>query len=296
VPGGVTLAFVGQATYFDYCALEDEARGVTPQFLDYRAGDDPGPLAARLRELAPDVVLAFRPETLPAGVLRETGATTVGFLTEPLPRPGEPSHPDLDQRLEYLAQLDAGQFDRIVSFDPVVVPTIERFAPVWRCMPIPVADRYYADPAPPRASREALFTGRSTPHRESFLAPVKHHFELVHLAHGVTGERLIGFVRDADVGVNLHNEPYPTFENRVCVYLAAGLLVISEPLSPQNGLRPGHDHLEVRTPAQLFEAVRAFNEDAEAFRPIRAAGRRQAERFRASHVYPALVRDLRQSN
>jgi hypothetical protein len=292
VPGGVTLAFVGQATYFHYCALEDEAGGVTPHFIDYRASEDPAPVIAQLEELKPDVVVAFRPETLPAGVLRESGAKTVGFLTEPLPRPGQPSHADLDQRLEYLSMIDAGQFDRIISFDPLIVPTIERFAPVWRCLPIPVADRFFADPAPPRSTRRALFTGRSTEHRESFLGFVKHHYDVTHLAHGVTDVRLIDFLCDADVGINLHNEPYPTFENRVCVYMAAGLLLISEPLSPPNGLQPGHDHLEVRDPDQLFDAVRAFNDNAEAFRPMRVAGRRQAERFRASRVYPALARDI----
>ena len=35
------------------------------------------------------------------------------------------------------------------------------------------------------------------------------------------------------IAVNLHNNPYPSFENRVCIALAAGHLVISESLSPQ---------------------------------------------------------------
>lgn len=44
--------------------------------------------------------------------------------------------------------------------------------------------------------------------------------------------------------MNIHNEPYPTFENRVFLHLAAGQLVISEPLDPGHGLEAGHDYLE----------------------------------------------------
>jgi hypothetical protein len=286
------LAFVGQATYFHYCALEQPADGVEPRFFDFRAGLDPDPLAASLRAWDPDVVLVFRPEIIPAGSFEGLRALTVGFLTEPLPRPGGVSHPDLDNRLADMERIDPGSFDRIISFDPLIVPTVERLVPVWQTMPIPVADRYFARVHAPRAQRRVIFTGRSSEHRESILGPSKHVFELAHLAHGVTDERLIEFLDDSDVGVNLHNENYPTFENRVCVYLAAGLLLISEPLSPEHGLMPGGDFIEVETADELHSALAAFHEDAEAFRPMRESGRRKAERFRASYVYPRLVRAL----
>ena len=286
------LAIVGQATYFHYCALEEPAGGVEPRFFDFHADADPGPLLGALAEFDPDVIVVFRPEIVPPGAFAERRAITCGFLTEPLPRRGQPSHPDLERRFEDLQRVDPGNFDRIVCFDPLITGTVEEVMPVWRTFPIPVADRYFADVAPPRPERRILFTGRSTEHRERLLGPVKHYYEVAHLAHGVTDERLIEFMRDADVGVNLHNEDYPTFENRVCVYLAAGLLLISEPLSPEHGLVPGSDFLEVETPDELFSAVTAYVEDAEAFRPMRLAGRRKAERFRASFVYPQLVRDL----
>jgi hypothetical protein len=286
------LAFVAQATYFHYCALEEPAAGVEPRFFDLGAGADAEPLRASLRAFAPDVVLVFRPEIIPAGTFDGLDAVTAGFLTEPLPRPGNSLHPDLERRLDDLREVDPGSFDRIISFDPLIVPTVEQFVPVWRTMPIPVADRYFAAVAPPRARHRVLFTGRSTAHRESILGPAKHAFELAHLAHGVTDERLIEFLRDADVGVNLHNEAYLTFENRVCVYLAAGLLLISEPLSPEHGLAPGSDFLEVQNADELHSALVAFHDDAEAFRPMRERGRRKAERWRASFVYPRLARDL----
>lgn len=286
------LAIVGQATYFHYCALQEPAGGVEPRFIDFKAGADEGALLGALEEFDPDVVVVFRPEIIPAGAFASRRAITCGFLTEPLPRPGQPSHPDLDRRFEDLQRVDPANFDRVVCFDPLITQTVEQVLPVWQTFPIPVADRYFADVAPPRHSRRIIFTGRSTEHRERLLASVKHHFELAHLAHGVTDERLIEFLAESDIGINLHNEDYPTFENRVCVYLAAGLLLISEPLSPEHGLVPGSDFIEATTPEQVYGAVAAFAADAEAFRPVRLAGRRKAERFRASFVYPRLVRDL----
>src|SRR5215216_1580576 len=117
------LAFAGQATYFHYCALERPAGDLEPRFFDFRAGDDPRALRTALREFGPDVVLAFRPEIFPPGSFDGIDAVTAGFLTEPLPRPGSVSHPDLDRRLADLEQIDADAFDRIISFDPLIVPT-----------------------------------------------------------------------------------------------------------------------------------------------------------------------------
>ena len=288
------LAFVGQREYFHYTSLEEPAAGVEPRFLDFRPDADPGPLLAAIEAFAPDVVFVWRPELIPPGALHDVGAITVGYLTEPLPRVGATSvsHPDLETRLEHLRRADARNFDRIVSFDPLVVPTVDPLLPVWRSFPIPVTDRYFAPVPAPSASPRVLFTGRSTAHREAFLGPVKKDFDCVHLAHGVTDEELVPFLRTADVGLNLHNEPYPTFENRVPAMLAAGLLVITETLSPHHGLLPGRDLLEVRRPWEPWELLTTWSQTPHAFHGVRLAGRRAAERFRASRVFPRFAREL----
>jgi hypothetical protein len=94
----------------------------------------------------------------------------------------------------------------------------------------------------------------------------------------------------ADVQLNLHNNPYPSFENRVCIALAAGHLVISEPLSPEHDLVAGEHFVEVRSPEELEAAVQRLHDRPEAFAEVQAAGREQAERFRASLAYPELIR------
>ena len=278
--------------YFAYCAQESPGGGVLPGFVDFRAGADAGAMLAALKRFRPDVVVVFRPEIIPPGAFDGIDALTVGFLTEPIPRNSGEPHPDLERRLDDLRAVDPSNFDRIVSFDPLVATTAARIVPVWRSLPLPVADRFFLEPRERRMTPSILFTGRSTPHREAFLGSAKHFYDVIHLVHGVTDDRLIEFLGEVDVGLNLHNEPYPSFENRVCVYTAAGLVVVTEPLSPTNGLEPGIDYLEVRTPDELMSALFDLKRDIHAYRRVRVRGRAKAERFRASRVYPELVADL----
>jgi hypothetical protein len=158
-------------------------------------------------------------------------------------------------------------------------------------LPIPVADSLYMDRRPRGQPPRLLFLGRSTAHREELLAPIKRAHPIVHIGHGLFDDQLRRLLKDTDVQLNLHNNPYPSFENRVCIALAAGHLVISEPLSPRHGLEPGVHYLEVSTPDELRGVVDQVARDPEAYAQVQAAGREQAERFRASLVYPQLVRE-----
>jgi hypothetical protein len=285
------IAFVGQSTFFRACALEDERDGLRGTFVEYRSGGDTGALLTALADAEPNVVVVFRPEIVPAGAFSGLAAATVGFLTEPIPRRGG-SHPDLERRLNELRAVDGSNFDRIVSFDPLIAETAERILPVWRSLPLPVADRYFRDVRPIHGNPRAVFIGRSTEHRERMLTPAKHRFDLLHLAFGVDADMLERSLSEHDVGINVHNEPYPSFENRVALHLAAGHLVLSEPLSPTHGLEPGIDYLVVNTPEDITAAIDALRRYPGVYQRVRVRGRRKAEGFRASRVYPRLVRDL----
>ena len=290
-PHDLSIAFVGQGVYFQQCSLEHPADDLHPSFLDFRAGAPPEPLIAKLEELDPDVVLVFRPEIVPPGLFDSLRAVTIGYLTEPLPREGKSGHPDLHGRMRQLEEVDPGNFDRIVSFDPLIAETAASVLPVWRSLPIPVADSLFMEVRERSHPPRLLFVGRSTKHREALLAPIKEAHQIVHIGHGLFGAQLERFLRRADVQLNLHNNPYPTFENRVCIALAAGHLMISEPLSPSHGLQAGVDYLQARDPQTLLALVEELSQDPHAYANVQAAGRRQAERFRASRVYPELVRE-----
>jgi hypothetical protein len=291
------LAFVGQSTFFEACVLEPGAHpDVLPRFHEFRGGGDSDQLLSSLRAHDPDVVVVFRPEIIPEGLFAGLRPTTVGFLTEPLPRtsgPNTATHADLERRLWELSNVDPANYDRIIAFDPLIAATADRVLPVWRAVPLPVADRYYRPVGPPDPSRAPVFVGRSTEHREKLLMPAKHGFDLLHLAFGVDAARLERLMDEHWVAINVHNEPYPSFENRVCLHLAAGHLVLSEPISPQHGLEPDIDYLEFYDAADLERLLTLMRRDATVWQWVRVRGRRKAEQFRASRVYPRLLADLR---
>jgi hypothetical protein len=287
------LAFVGQTTFFAACALEEQSPRRRTTFVEFRAGGDAGAMLARLQAFAPHVVVVFRPEVLPPGVFADLRAPVLGFLTEPIPR-GDTrrAHIDLQRRRHDLAALDPANVDRIVAFDPLIVPAADEVMPVWRSLPLPVADRLYRPVRPTHGKPSILFVGRSTEHRERFLARPKAELDIVHAAFGIGVDELDALMAAHDIGLNLHNEPYPSFENRVCLHLAAGQLVISETLSPTHGLEPDIDYVEIADPYALLGVLRTAVRFPRTYERVRLRGRRKAEAFRASAVYPRLVDDL----
>jgi hypothetical protein len=287
------LAFVGQRTFFEVCALGDERPDVTTRFLEFRRHGDADALRRDLDAFAPHVVVVFRPEIVPAGAFDGLEALTLGFLTEPIPRDAAGRHHDLERRRWELEQVDASSFDRVVSFDPLIAPTAEAILPVWRSLPLPVADRLYRDVRPVTGKPRVLFVGRSTPHREQMLAAAKaDHPDLLHEAFGVGADDLEALMAEHDVGINIHNDTYWSFENRVCLHLAAGHLVLSEPLSPQHGLERGIDYLEVSHGGGLSFLLGQLERFPRTWHRVRVRGRVKAEQFRASRVWPRLVEDL----
>jgi hypothetical protein len=296
VPRGgavLRLAFVGQATYFEACALTEQSARVRTRFVEFRAGADADAMLAQVEAFAPHVVVVFRPEVLPPGIFAGLRAAVIGFLTEPVPRVrGNRAHPDLKRRRVDMEAMDTGNVDRLVAFDPLIAPTASAVMPVWRSLPLPVADRLYSAVRPPSARPSILFVGRSTEHRERFLRRPKAELDVVHAAHGAGPGELERLMATHDIALNLHNEPYPSFENRVCLHLAAGQLVVSETLSPTHGLEPDIDYLEIAEPEQLLAVLHAAVRFPGAYTRVRVRGRRKAEAFRASRVYPRLVDDL----
>lgn len=286
------LAFVGQGIYFAPCALDSDAPGLESGFFEYREGEDPAAMLAAVRAFEPDVAFFFKPELVPAGLLRELACVTVGYATEPLPSLAASPHRDLAVRRSSFARLDPANFDRMLVYNSGIAKSVSALMPVWRCVPLPVADRYYREPQPTFRRPRVIFVGRSTEHRESLLLDSKHRYDVVHIAHGVGPVELETIADTYDVGINLHNESYPNFENRVCLHLAAGHLVLSEPLTPTMGLEPGIDFIQFESSGELSRHIGELVRSPDLHLRVRIRGRQKAELFRASRVYPSLVDDL----
>ncbi|HWH96005.1 MAG TPA: hypothetical protein VNT03_19235 [Baekduia sp.] len=289
----VRVAFVGQRTYFEACALPYPAGGLEPAFIDFRGGTETGPMRDALQHLRPHVIVAFRPEMLPPGALDGLDAPVLGFVTEPLPRADRPPHPNYDYNLAELGRLDRGNVDRVICFDPNSWAAAEQVVPIWRAMPLPVDDRLYCTPRPSRRPPRIIFIGYSTMHREQSLIGLKHEFDLPHYAHALMGERLRSVLHGADVGLNVHGDAVvQAFENRVLLHLAAGHLVVTEVLDPLYGLEPGIDVVQVSDRFELDLRVHQLHKMPDAYDRVRIRGHHKSRQFAASKVWPRVIGDL----
>lgn len=279
------VAFVGPSTSSDF-ALHAPAGDLLPRFFDVRGADaDAAGLRGALEAWGAQVVVVFDPGCVAPGSLSGMRALRLGFLTEPVGRPTV-ERPELrPERTPEITDADRGNFDRVASADPLV-------AGAWRSFPPPVDDRLFADVRPSATPPRAVFVGPSTAHRERFLINAKHEYDLLHYAHGLYGDRLREVFAKVDVGLSLYAEPFPCFPPGPLRHLAAGHLLISEPLAPTHGLEPGLDFFEIIGPDDLMTALHQMRRRPDTFERLRHRGREKAEDYRASRVWPRLLSDL----
>lgn len=299
MPRPLRLAFVGRRVEHACWSLSTPTGGVEPLFVETRDGD----VLAQLRELRPDIVVAFRPDRLPRGLMREVDATTVACVERTIRlKWGDAQDPwtpgdDLQYAIESsgglgdLVAFDVAEYDRVITADPLLA----RAAPeldVWSSPPLPVDDALYLPPRKPSRNPKALFLGDSDARREEYLMEQKHFYDLTHYAFGLAGERLVEVLERTNTGVVLQQAPIPSFPPQVALHLAAGHLVVSEPLVPRRGLEPWLDHVVVEAPDQLRRVLEWLKLRPTTFEHVRIRGRVRAEEFRASRIWPRLVRDL----
>ena len=304
--GSVRVAFVGRRVEHARHALGAPAAGYVPVFVDVHAATTPDELLTALRDATPDIVVAFAPERLPAGLLGEIDAVALGVLDEPLEPawgsadPWDPA--GLGPELLRRAVLDGGgvdrasavrvaDFDRLCAWDPLVARVLPDLG-IWRSPPPPVDDALFGDERLRAGPPHPVFLGESTEHREAVLIAAKHAYDLSHFAFGLEGERLREVLHDAELGVVAHPGPVPSFTATVPLHLAAGQLLLSEPLVPSRGLEPDIDHLEFRSADELLTMLFQIRARPMVYEQVRVRGRAKSEGFRASHLWPRLLGDL----
>lgn len=287
------VLFVGQSEYFRSCALSSSMWAETA-FVHFRHHADQAYILEAISDFQPDVVICFRPEFIAQGLFQKVAALTVGFTSEPVPHSESDRHPDLRCRLSYLEQMDRSNFDRLVHFDVGSLDFLRNSGyPYWRAQPLPLDWSLYETHVPLRERKGAIFVGRATPYRDQFLDLPKRDFNVIHLAHGIDGADLKEFLSRSLIGINLHNEDYPAFENRILYHFACGNLLLTQNLVPSYGLEKNEDHLSFETPEQLYQLLTEALSDPTLFEGIRAFGAIKAKRqFNSEDVYRSLIDDL----
>ena len=122
------------------------AARVETRFVEFRAGRDAGPHARRARRASRRTSSS---SSVPRSSRRARSPTCARRSSASSPSRSRARVGDGRRALgprgaaARLRGLDRDNVDRIVSFDPLIVPTADEFMPVWRSLPIPVADRLY---------------------------------------------------------------------------------------------------------------------------------------------------------
>ena len=177
-----------------------------------------------------------------------------------------------------------------VGADRVVGPP--GTAGLWRSAPLPVSDDLFAPVTPLRGRPRALVIGGRAARRDVLLSNAREHHGALLTEVGAAGADVDALLRAHEVGINLHEHGSADFEHAVLLHLAAGHLLLSEPLTPTHGLERDIDFLEVSTPGSVAWTLEQLRRFPTAWHRVRVRGRLKAEQFRASHVWPRLVGDL----
>lgn len=227
---------------------------------------------------AADVTVIFDPHSFSVEEVESLPGITLGVLTGGLPHGG--------------ALGGAEAVDRLVCFDPALTGTRVGHAEIWRAIPPPVSDGFFAPARRSHAAPRAMSVGRSTEHREAMLMPAKHHHDLLQVCHGVSGAALVELCAEYDVGVYVARQWGPSFGWQAAMHLAAGHLLLAERLDPAHGLECGIDYLPIDSPDDLVHRLDRLLRFPEMAWSVRVRGRRKAEHFRASAMFARIAHDV----
>lgn len=270
------VAFAGSRAWLDGCAPAQPVPGWESRLFELDLTRSNELASERMSAFSPDVTIVFDPPSVPPAVLESLRETTLGVFVES-------DAPDDTSTLESL--------DRVVSFHPALTGAAR--GAFWRAIPPPVSDSLYRDVLPLHRVPRAMAIGRSSEHREHMLTPAKHHHDLLHVIHGVSGEPLADLLGEYDVGVYVARESSGgSFGHQVGVHLATGHLLLSEHLHPAHGLERNIDFLQVDSPDAVVWVLDRLARFPEMYHGIRVRGRMKAEQYRASRLFARVLHDV----
>ncbi len=271
-------AFLGPPAWLSCCCPPRRAHGLVAERFAHLGGEDALALAQAVAGWRPDVCVALGPAALPDGLLEELPGARLGVI--------------LADASEEPEGWSATGLHRLASFRPVLTGETAGGMRLWRAFPPPVADELFAPVRALHHPPRAMTIGRATRHREELLTPAKHHHDLLQAVHGLEGEELRALLGEHDVGVYVPPWPGPGFGQQAGVHLAAGQLLLSQPLSPLHGLERGIDYVQFHSADELVWILDRIGRFPEMHQSVRVRGRMKAEWFRASRLFARILEDL----
>lgn len=150
----------------------------------------------------------------------------------------------------------------------------------------PVADELFSDEAPRPEPSRVFFSGSASERRDRFLQPVKHRFDVLHLAGGADPIELAGLMGRCTTAIDLAPEPGLAEVDRIGPAMAAGMLVVAEAASVTGDLIPGEHLLTFNSPDELELLISDVTREPGSFANVVRAGTALAQKWRASEVLP----------
>lgn len=249
-----------------------------------------------LIEYQADYNFFFRGEYVPDGVLEQLTGMRVALSSEPFPRLVNGRYEytiDSIQRYFLFRSIRRKPFDYVFHYDEASLPFLK-----WDQLFVsgqfafPVATSVYR-PREKQKMWDLFFIGRSTAHREAHFGHLKHHYNFLHICHGIFGEPLVDYLCAAKICLNVHAENEVSWEPRMQMMLACGAFVISEKITPNSYLRPGIDYVEINSTHELHQAVDYYlQHDAERMRIARSGHERVLEVLDSKNNFQQLIADL----
>ena len=208
-----------------------------------------------------DYNVFFRGEFFPEEALEKLEGIKIALSSEPFPRKIENKWEytlDSINRYEQFKKIKNKKFDYVFHYDISSAPLFDEdgmkisgefFFPIARKVYVPL-DR--------EKKWDLFFSGRSTKHREDLFGRLKHHYNFLHIVHGIWGADVVEYMNQSKICINAHAEDEISWEPRMQMMLASGSFVLSEKITPNKYLRPGVDYIEYSDSADLFKKVEFY--------------------------------------
>jgi hypothetical protein len=238
----------------------------------------------------------FRGEFVPCEVLNSLNGINIALSSEPFPRVTdgliEFTRDSISRYLNF-RKIRSKPFDYLFHYDASSLPVF-RFDGIHisGVFEFPVATSVYC--ARNKSFKwDIFFIGRSTSHRETYFGTLKHHYNFLHICHGIWGSELVDYMCSSKICLNIHAENEISWEPRMQMMLSCGVFVISEKIANNTILRPSIDYIEICNQKELAEAVKYYlNNDEERNKIAKNGSNRVQEKLNCKTQFLSLINQI----